>query len=625
MAEPTRYCDLVMKGGLTSGLVYPQTVLKLSDRYRFRNIGGTSVGAIAAAICAAAALGERVKAAGPAPGDADRAGMAGLRRVAADLTREDFVFGLFQPSRAGRAPYRLITRLVARPGRLRTAFEIALALVRLAPLVMLATLAVLLAIAWLAAGTRGIWAAALPSLACAAALGAVRAALATGATISGNFLGLCSGVAQSECGPDALTEWMHRTIREVAGAGDPAGPPILFRELWEAPLYPDETDLGRRINLQIITTDVSHSEPRTLPFAKGGFWFREDEFLRLFPPAVVESMTRLAPSSHVHDGVTYWAFPEAGDVPVVVAARMSLSFPLLISAVPLHEPDFRNRPARAERAAGKGERPRLAESMNALASGGAAAPATADDLAGVPMRRCWFTDGGVSSNFPVHLFDAPLPRWPTFAIDLVYSKTEVKPDEAILLPKNNNQGLRPRFSEITGGGGLGDIVRFLVGIVGTMQNWRDLIQGRAPGHRDRIVRVVLDPSEGGMNLRMPGPTLVAVAQKGGQAGEALLGFDFDNHFWVRYRNAASAIERFTFSFAGGLAPPLTPDCQAAWDRMWKPARTAGSYPFKAAQAKEARARLDSIQAAAQKWKAAPADLTEGAPEPLPQLRIVPIF
>ena len=44
----TRYCDLVMKGGITSGIVYPNAVLALARDFRFKNIGGTSAGAIAA-------------------------------------------------------------------------------------------------------------------------------------------------------------------------------------------------------------------------------------------------------------------------------------------------------------------------------------------------------------------------------------------------------------------------------------------------------------------------------------------------------------------------------------------------------------------------------------------------
>jgi hypothetical protein len=51
-------CDLVMKGGITSGIVYPPLAIKLHNKgYRFRNVGGTSAGAIAAAATAAAELG----------------------------------------------------------------------------------------------------------------------------------------------------------------------------------------------------------------------------------------------------------------------------------------------------------------------------------------------------------------------------------------------------------------------------------------------------------------------------------------------------------------------------------------------------------------------------------------
>ena len=34
-----RFCDLVMKGGITSGIVFPTAVAQLSTQYRFRHIG----------------------------------------------------------------------------------------------------------------------------------------------------------------------------------------------------------------------------------------------------------------------------------------------------------------------------------------------------------------------------------------------------------------------------------------------------------------------------------------------------------------------------------------------------------------------------------------------------------
>ena len=51
------YCNIVMKGGITSGVVYPRAVAELADKYRFKNIGGTSAGAIAAGLAAAAEFG----------------------------------------------------------------------------------------------------------------------------------------------------------------------------------------------------------------------------------------------------------------------------------------------------------------------------------------------------------------------------------------------------------------------------------------------------------------------------------------------------------------------------------------------------------------------------------------
>ena len=52
-----RDCDLVMKGGITSGIVYPLAACELARQYRFRSIGGSSAGAIGAVMVAAAEKG----------------------------------------------------------------------------------------------------------------------------------------------------------------------------------------------------------------------------------------------------------------------------------------------------------------------------------------------------------------------------------------------------------------------------------------------------------------------------------------------------------------------------------------------------------------------------------------
>src|SRR4051794_41737721 len=52
--SPMPECDVIMKGGITSGVVFPLAIYRLSRKFRFVNLGGTSAGGIAAAVAAAA-------------------------------------------------------------------------------------------------------------------------------------------------------------------------------------------------------------------------------------------------------------------------------------------------------------------------------------------------------------------------------------------------------------------------------------------------------------------------------------------------------------------------------------------------------------------------------------------
>ena len=78
-----------MKGGITSGVVYPEAVVRLAKRYRFCGIGGTSAGAIAAVASAAAEHG-RARRHGEKlaeiPGQLDRS-----------VDGDPFILSLFQP------------------------------------------------------------------------------------------------------------------------------------------------------------------------------------------------------------------------------------------------------------------------------------------------------------------------------------------------------------------------------------------------------------------------------------------------------------------------------------------------------------------------------------------------
>src|SRR5262245_1045011 len=79
-------CDLVMRGGVTSGVVYPPAICALAERYEFKCIGGASAGAIAAAAAAAAVKGRA------------RGGFERLSKVSEDVGSR--LTSLFQPAAA---------------------------------------------------------------------------------------------------------------------------------------------------------------------------------------------------------------------------------------------------------------------------------------------------------------------------------------------------------------------------------------------------------------------------------------------------------------------------------------------------------------------------------------------
>lgn len=99
-ASPTAECDIVMKGGVTSGIVYPYAILELAQRYRFRSIGGTSAGAIAASLAAAAEYSRSVR--------GDPAGFVRLQRHCDELPER--MASLFQPEPRYRRLFAFLLR-----------------------------------------------------------------------------------------------------------------------------------------------------------------------------------------------------------------------------------------------------------------------------------------------------------------------------------------------------------------------------------------------------------------------------------------------------------------------------------------------------------------------------------
>jgi len=624
-----KYCDLVMKGGITSGIVYPNAVLALAKSFRFKSVGGTSAGAIAAAVTAAAAMGDRTKQAGNASAHAEaQVGFEGLAQVSAQLATQSFIFRLFQPARGARNAYRALVVMTGKASAWRKFATLLLAVLAIAPLEVLLSLGVLLALGfWFGAGA-GVAATLLPSLACAYGAGALCASMRVARVARANLLGLCSGLRNHDNAPPALTEWLHDTLQRLAGK--PLDAPLTFDDLHDAPRYPDEPATPGAIALRMITTGVSHREPRTLPFRDVQFWFLREEFDRLFPKGVVDWMVAHGDTApEVVEGKTYYPLPADDALPVLVATRMSLSFPFLVSAVPLHEPARRvHASERTVESAAPAAEKSIAETADHLATGGTREGATPARIA--EFRKCWFSDGGISSNFPIHLFDAALPLWPTFAIDLVYPGSDDRAPadrDAVSMPEHNAQGWQRTYQPIGGRMAASELLGFLFAIVATMQNWRDTLLARAPGQRDRIVHVALSPVEGGMNLDMPGPVLAGIAAKGTLAGERLSAFDFDNHYWIRWRCLAAALQQYTQQVARTNDARLRVTDYAPVYALPESAETEPpSYAFSSYfQRVESARLLASLIAQGEIWNDMHPDLVQGAPRPAPQMKVTPIY
>ncbi|MGE0468374.1 MAG: patatin-like phospholipase family protein [Nitrospira sp.] len=560
-----RFCDLVMKGGLTSGVVYPGAIEKLSHHYRFQSIGGTSAGAIAAAVTAAAEYQRRQT--------GSRAGFDLLAKLPTELMEEvrpgtRKLLSLFQPQPAMRRLFSVLIGALntsgtsARWRKIGTGFLMAYWPSTFTAL-MIAVAVEAWGVGWFAAVLTLVLL--LPLL-----IGIWVYYDVTRRLVTHNF-GLCTGLTEdTRC--EALTSWLHSLIQKAAGR-DPDDPnnlnhdPLTFGDLWNAPGFPPEwlkdtfpKDFKHRsINLQMFSTNLSHGRPYIFPLPEKSaqstrfrdrdrLYFKEEDMAQCLPQDMVNWMMQKSrpysleqgragkdptPNDPSAQGIR--ELPDPKDFPVLLAARMSLSFPFLFTAIPLYAidhgpPDNRN------------------------------------------FRRCWFSDGGISSNFPMHLFDGLVPTWPTFGISLE-PEVERRPNP-VFLPTKYDQGYGERWShfaelekEVSRLGG------FIGAIVGTMQNWNDNSLARMPGVRDRVARVRLKNDEGGMNLNMEKALIDNVAKKGIAAVNELLerfalpaksagqSTGWDEHRFVRLHVLRKMLE----DSSSDVMAATSPNCKHATD------------------------------------------------------------
>lgn len=557
---PRLECDVVMKGGITSGVIYPGALHEIGSTYRIRGIGGASAGAIGAAVGAAAEYGR-------ASGGFER-----LAQLPAELG-DGRLAALFQPEHRTRKllPLMLAATGNDRPGLPSTGLARARGIVRAAarsfPVASVLGVApgVALAVvgAFAAGATRPVTILAGVVLAVVgwllAVLGSVARSFA--GPVPANLFGICRGLGRDAQHP-GFTDWLGDRIDTIAGR-DPAGPPLTFGDLWGAPHPAGDLAPGERsIDLRVVTTCLSEGRPYEMPWEARRFFFDPDEWRTLFPGRVVDALLAApAPAPVEGSRAAEWRWeeaiaarqarplhrlPAAEHLPVIVATRLSLSFPLLISAVPLLTID------RASATAVRFTDQTVEE------------PGPADSL---PFRRLLFTDGGFCSNFPVYLFDAALPGRPTFAVNLgsFPAGAPAHADQRDNVEwARTNAAIPTPYSPIADHG-LGAVAGFAGAAFNTARNWQDSSYLGHPGYRDRIVRVLQTKAEGGLNLHMDEPTIAGLADRGRVAAQVLVeqfteprypasapvATGWDNHRWVRYRALLSVVPPWIASYAHG--------------------------------------------------------------------------
>jgi predicted acylesterase/phospholipase RssA len=590
-----RYCDIVMKGGITSGVVYPLAVVKLSERYTFKNVGGTSAGAIAAAAVAAAEHGRS---------KGSEAGFEKLRELPTWLGQH--MTQLFQPSPSTRPLFSMLVAASRGKSRLdKLARALAAALAGFGGLVAAGALpGVAIAVASLAdASGLALWL----GLAFGLLLAVLGAAFGLAAGIArrvvvalpANDFGLVRGYVEEPQGEvAALTSWLADLLdRLAAKQGSDA---LTFGDLWGPGL-----DGERNVNLEMITTCLTQQRPYKLPFEVNDFWFWPKQMRKLFPARIVEQMVRDArPDPRAARFAPLVPLPEAAKLPVVVATRMSLSFPLLISAVPLYAIDY------SRTIAGEDRHP----------------------------EPCWFSDGGITSNFPVHFFDSPIPRWPTFGIDLRKLPDDWTPSdvecENAWMAADNDPIQDQWWTSWDKRAPTGRLVGFLTSIFQTMQNWNDTMQSRAQGYRDRIVHIDHTKTEGGLNLAMTAGEICRLSKRGECAGDLLRRrfavppetsspLTWDNQRWIRYRSFMVLLEDTLARLGKGCTEQPPGDRTIEELSRRGPTEPPELHWLSDDQRDWAIDATRDLLALSDQWDKSGQSFKPRAPEPAPELRVMP--
>ena len=605
-ASASKKCDIVMKGGITSGIVYPRAVTTLAKEYQFQSIGGTSAGAIAAAITAAAEY--RRKNGGIGFDEMEK--IPDWLGAPSPRSKGSNLFHMFQPQPSMKGLFRVAAAYLGYAGWSRYWRMVAALWIEFAVGASpgLTVLALLRPSHPTAGSVLGVFIALVGAL-----LGGVGGVAWRAAQLPKNHFGMCTGYSEpSQGSPVALTAWLDQQINSIAGKSPDK--PLTFGDLRKA-----------GIKLRMISTCLTLGRPYTLPFDTNEFYFDPTEMLSFFPPGVVKWMKNHGGevSSH-HEKVDMEGLspmPAGDDIPVVFATRCSLSFPILFCAVPLYSVDW----TRRRRAAGEPVPPKRV-----------AGDAIGHDEPRKP-ERLWFSDGGICSNFPLHLFDSPLPRWPTFCLNLRDTRADyayAQPQDHVWMPTTNLGGIAQEWKRWSGSPT--SAFSFVGSIVDSARNWTDTLQTMVPGYRDRIAHIYLNPQQGGLNLNMPQSVVEDISVYGQLAAEKLADrfiremdggkptpMTWDNQRWIRYRSTMEVVGDFLAKFAASMKNPERGDRSY----MELIERENGADPSCYRLTDEQRHLAEDVtpSLADLGQELGDGDLAKGAPRPTPGLRVRPQF
>ena len=593
-----RYCDVVLDGGVINGVVYPGFLIELARNFHFQSIGGTSVGAIAAALAAACEYNRRF--------GSDNGFNQGLAKMPGELAdwvddaqEVTKIQSLFQPDLGVKRLFDWFVDVLGERLESKNKFfwnsrESTQPISVPSDSNFLTRLLRLLWTVWskavnhLGPNWPGIffWFLLATVFVISINYPGIKEAgyawqsfhsfitLRNGFLWEGIYLfgclvvhpififiaqcyrlirlpgyGACTGMRSEGSEHTALSEWLYDGVQKSAGL--PLHRPLTFADLWRAPGGPVGSDGGnesRSIDLRTITTCLSHGRIYELPLANDEtpLMFRLSEFKSYFPKAVIDHLrcvskpVQLQTCRFLQDKFTEraaefcldpklsqntnvskldlckkqleaaFAVPEDvsqgfcdpdirelpnANLPIVVAARLSMSVPILFQNMPLLGFNFDK---------------------------------NAEDIT---IVRLWFTDGGLGSNFPIHLFDKPIPRWPTFGMKILDDpprRTSSGYPLKTYLPYGHKDGAEntllfpmdeSNFSISEKKGGFSAFYFFLKSMYFSTKDGHDQSFLRMPDVRNRVLKLYMNNRSGNsLNLKIAPEQIIDLALKYGAEG-----------------------------------------------------------------------------------------------------------